>query len=134
MVGQNDVIGHTGRNSLDPSQGTHKQGLRRNTELAGKELRNNVVNVQDELGTTPLGGPCREDQKIRDVVNVHEVEPTSTAMAKQPLGRNKDKAQEWPQKRPDRPLILPESILYAVHKDAVNQFAVWLLGRPAQCD
>lgn len=87
-------------------------------------MRNDVVNVEDEPSTAPLGRPCGEDQKIRDVVDMDKVEFAQPAMGIKPLRRNHDKAQEWPQIRRWRSLILAESILDAVHENAINKLAL----------
>ena len=54
-------------------------------ELAGEELGDNIVNVEQQSTAPQTRRPGREDQEIRYVVDVHKVVPPVFARCREPV-------------------------------------------------
>src|ERR1700722_19709603 len=72
VVGKYYVVRQFGGHLLDEEQQAKPTGVRAGIEFTLVELRHNVVNVENNSGTTQLWDQRRENEKVRRVVNMHD--------------------------------------------------------------
>ena len=92
MIGDDDVVGKSGGKSLDHLQQSDINAVFRLAKFVGKKLRQNIVNVQNDFCPGQLGQPGAEHQKIRHVMNVHQiifVFPMQTAETNEDFKQNR---------------------------------------------
>ena len=73
VVRDDDVVGKGRREPLHPGQQADTPVRQRDVELAGIELRHDVVNVENDPGARPLRIKSGKDQEIRHVVHMDDV-------------------------------------------------------------
>ena len=71
MIGNNDMVGEPAGEAFEPFQRTDHQRILADLELADVKLRNNIMDIQDDFGSFQFWPKGREDQEIRDVVDMN---------------------------------------------------------------
>ena len=73
VIGQDHVIRECGARFFHQHQRSNPKRIRLYIESVRKQLRNNVVDVENHRNAGQFRIPCSKDQKIRDVMNVDNV-------------------------------------------------------------
>src|SRR5665213_2229970 len=93
MVGDDDMCGKACRTSFDEGENTEEGGIVGNFELAGVELREEVMDIEEDGDALQFCCDGGEDQEVRHVVNVHKITGADALPAIEEESGAQEKAQ-----------------------------------------
>src|SRR5579871_2430656 len=126
MVGDDHVVGKRAGLAFDPSHGVEHSGSLVAQKFAGVELRQHVVNVQNDFCAGQLRNQCGENEEIRNGMDVHQIIGLPQVIKAQNNHGPQEKHAN-PEKVRELTLFIGDALLHAQYTDTVaKQRALFL--------